>query len=299
MPEPEEIEERDFDAQMRGLFEQAEQVLERQSVDPSPAGGAGHGPRSSPDFPASPNHAPSSEAGSSSGRPRGAYPNLPQMLRPLVLGLEAMTRATGENTSLLNKLDKAVDASAEAQHGLPQLIAELRALLELKSGVNQRMFDALHEELKDYKDDFLLESVHRPVIRDLITLYDDLVEIHRQMATAVVEATEAAELGPSPQALMERMQTLATNIEHKMDFIIEVLARLEVTPLLAGTGKLDKVTQRAVALESAETAEEDGDVVRSVKRGFSWKNRVVRAEEVVVKKWKDGSLTTMPTPSEK
>ena len=299
MPEPEEIEERDFDAQMRGLFEQAEQVLERQGVDPSHAGGAGHGPRTSPDFPAPPNHAASSEAASSSGRPRAAYPNLPQMLRPLVLGLEAMTRATGENTSLLNKLDKAAAASAEAQHGLPQLIAELRALLELKTGVNQRMFDALHEELKDYKDDFLLESVHRPVIRDLITLYDDLVEIHRQMAAAVVEATEDAELGSSPQALMDRMRTLATNIEHKMDFIIEVLARLEVAPLLAGTGKLDKVTQRAVALEQAETAEEDGDVVRSIKRGFSWKNRVVRAEEVVVKKWKDGLLTTIPTPSEK
>lgn len=299
MPEPEEIEERDFDAQMRGLFEQAEQVLERQSVDPAHANAAGHGPRTSPDFPAALNHAAPSDAASSSARPRPAYPNLPQMLRPLVLGLEAMTRATGQNTSLLSKLDKAADASAEAQHGLPQLIAELRALLELKTGVNQRMFDALHEELKDYKDDFLLESVHRPVIRDLITLYDDLVEIHRQMAAAVVEATEDAELGSSPQALMDRMRTLATNIEHKMDFIIEVLARLEVAPLLAGTGKLDKVTQRAVALEQAETAEEDGDVVRSIKRGFSWKNRVVRAEEVVVKKWKDGLLTTIPTPSEK
>jgi molecular chaperone GrpE (heat shock protein) len=214
------------------------------------------------------------------------------MLRPLVLGLEAMTRATGENTSLLNKLDKAVDASAEAQVSLPQLITELRTLLELKNGVNQRMFDALHEELKCYKDDFLLESVHRPVIRDLITLYDDLAEVHRQIGD-VLKADEATS---GSKALLDRLRRLEVNLSHKLDFIIEVLARLEVTPLPAGAGKLDKHTQRAVALEQAAEPGEDNDVIRAVKRGFLWKDRVVRAEEVIVKRWRDAHASN---PSEK
>ncbi len=57
-----------------------------------------------------------------------------------------------------------------------RLIDGLQRLLEQKNGLNQRMFDALHEELKGYKDGFLLESVHKPIIRDLISLYDDLAD---------------------------------------------------------------------------------------------------------------------------
>jgi molecular chaperone GrpE (heat shock protein) len=32
-------------------------------------------------------------------------------------------------------------------------------------------------------------------------------------------------------------------------------------------------------------------VVRTLKRGFVWKERVLRAEEVLVRKWKEGLLT--------
>jgi len=38
------------------------------------------------------------------------------------------------------------------------------------------MFEALHTELKTYKDAFILESVLRPVIRDLISVYDDMAD---------------------------------------------------------------------------------------------------------------------------
>jgi molecular chaperone GrpE (heat shock protein) len=66
-----------------------------------------------------------------------------------------------------------------------------------------------------------------------------------------------------------------------------------VTPLPLGTGKLDKHAQRAVALEIAEDPDADSDIVRSVKRGFAWKGRVVRPEEVVIKKWKEGFLVAL------
>ena len=295
MSEPEEIKDADFDAQMRGLFEEAEQqVLERRSsAGAKPPEAAPHRVAGENGGAEDPVEAPPRAASGKKG-----YPSLRQMLRPLVLGLEAMTRATGENTSLLTKLDRVADATAEAQNDLPRLIAELRSLLELKNTVNQRMFDALHEELKDYKDDFLLESVHRPVIRDLISLYDDLAEIHRQISAAITDASDE-ENAPCTRSLIERMKTLAMNVEHKLDFVVEVLARLEVTPLLAASGKLDKLSQRAVALDPAQSPDEDGDIVRSVKRGFLWKDRVVRAEEVVVKKWRDSSTQAAPLVPEK
>jgi molecular chaperone GrpE (heat shock protein) len=46
----------------------------------------------------------------------------------------------------------------------------------------------------------------------------------------------------------------------------------------------------------AEDPDDDGDIVRVVKRGFFWKDRVLRAEEVVIKKWKEGYLVALATP---
>jgi len=223
-----------------------------------------------------------------------SYMSVPAMLRPLVLGLEAVTRAAGENTNVLQKLDKANDQSVAAHAELPGLIDGLQALVDQKNGLNQRMFDALHEELKGYKDGFLLESVHKPIIRDLISLYDDLATIHRQMQEAVADAAKL----PSPEAdrLLARFKTMDTNIEHNCEFIVEVLARLEVTMPPPGVGKLDKQAQRAVAVELAEDPDEDSNIVRVAKRGFLWKGRVLRAEEVVIKKWKEGFLVALANP---
>lgn len=289
MRNSEDTHETDFDVQMRGLFVQAEQVLEqRAAATRRPSSDASHHPPAPSPVEIA---APHPEAESAAAAPKL---NIVQMLRPVVLGLEAVSRATGENATLLHKLDKAAAAATEAQKDLPALAGELRSLVEQKNGVSLRMFDALHEELKGYKDGFLLESVHRPIIRDMISLYDDLAEIHRQIAAAISEPREGQELAGCTRALLGRMKTMELNIEHNLEFIVEVLARLEVTPLAPGTGKLDKRTQRAVAVELAEDPEADSTVVRSVKRGFLWKERVVRAEEVVVKKWKDGLLVALP-----
>jgi hypothetical protein len=47
----------------------------------------------------------------------------------------------------------------------------------------------------------------------------------------------------------------------------------------------------------AESAEEEGEIVRSCKPAFVWRGRVVRSEEVVIKKWKEGYLVAMKEPS--
>ena len=281
MPDHDQIQDMDFDSQLRGLFQEAEQRIEDRSLAAR---------RSDEEK----EHAKQGEE-----RAPRAYASLPQMLRPVLLGLQATVRATGENTVLLQKigekLDKKSEAVPDAQKPLPELIESLRSLLDQKNGVNQRMFAALHEELKGYKDGFLLESVHKPIIRDLISLYDDLTAIHGQMQETVVDAAKTP--GIAGAALLERLKTMDMNIEHNCEFLIEVLARLEVTLLPVGEGKLDMVTQRALAVEIAEDPDEDGDIARTLKRGFMWKGRVIRPEEVVMKKWKDGFLVALPPSS--
>jgi molecular chaperone GrpE (heat shock protein) len=125
------------------------------------------------------------------------------------------------------------------------------------------------------------------VIRDLISLYDDLSGIHGQVADIRALASNAE--GDGAKLLLDRLDHAATNIAHNCDFILEVLARLDAEPMPRGTGKLDKRTQSVVLLESAQSPAEDGFIARTLKRGFVWKGRVVRAEEVVMKRWKEAT----------
>jgi molecular chaperone GrpE (heat shock protein) len=85
------------------------------------------------------------------------------------------------------------------------------------------------------------------------------------------------------------------NVEHNVEFILEVLARLEVVLLPQSAGKLDKCKQRAVAVEATDNPDDDTLVVRIIRNGFLWNDRVLRPEEVVIKKWK-GNLQMPATP---
>ena len=279
MSDPDNILDVDFDAQMQGLFQQAELAICKRAVagaiKPLPAVDRG-----SDDLPGTKDDpAPPAEK---ADLPKPAVAEAQEALHPAMLGLDALSRTISESVQ-----------------ALPKAVADLKALLEMKNGVSHSMFSALHEELKGYKDGFLLQSVYRPIIRDLVSLYDDLTEIHRQISEAVGEAAGQAEESAVANKLIERMRTLEMNVEHNVEFILEVLARLEVTQFPVGTGKLDKCRQRAVAVEATDNLDDDTLVVRSVKRGFLWHERVLRPEEVVVKRYRDGTRTpSISTPAQ-
>lgn len=300
MPEPETIFDAEFDAQLRGLFAQAQKAIETRSAAAGSAGTAAPAEvDSTPVDPttqtaASPVPAPAAPAPTTAeaAPSRANQLSLVQLLKPLALGLEAVSRATGENTSVLKRLEGAAEEASKAREELPAVVADLRAMLDARSAISQNMFAALHEELKGYKDGFLLDSVHRPIIRDLISLYDDVSEIHRQVSDAVAESLTAG-LGAGCGGLIDRLRTIEVNIEHNLGFITEVLNRLEVTLMPQHEGKLDKHTQRAIAVELADSPDEDATIVRTVKRGFMWKDRVFRAEEVVIRKYKEGFLVAL------
>ncbi len=266
MSDPDNILDVDFDAQMRGLFQQAERAIgKRGALAPDSAPAVESDPEAL--MIAAGDRALFAERANA---PKMPSAETPEMLHPAMLGLDALSRTISESIQ-----------------ALPKAVADLKALLEMKNGVSHSMFSALHEELKGYKDGFLLQSVYRPIIRDLVSLYDDLTEIHRQISEAVGEAGGQGEDSAVAKKLIERMRTLEMNVEHNVEFILEVLARLEVTQFPVGTGKLDKCRQRAVAVEPTDNLDDDTLVVRSVKRGFLWHERVLRPEEVVVKRYRE------------
>jgi GrpE len=204
-------------------------------------------------------------------------------------GMASVAKATTENNTLLRRMDPASSEIADVQKGMLRLMADLRTMIEARNTVSRNMFSALHEELKGYKDGFLLQTVHRPIIRDLVTLYDDVAELHRQLVNIGPAHTPSSKAKAEVNAMLGRVRQVATNMENNMEFILEVLARLDVTAMPPGPEKLDKLSQKAVSLEAAANQEEDGTIVRVVKRGFLWKDAVLRPEEVVIKKWKQNS----------
>ncbi len=268
MPDRDNILDVDFDAQMQGLFQQAERAIGQRAVVTS--------------LPI-----PSDEKADGDGVV--VDPQLPQLteLREIERRIEAVSMENPGGLSVsLRELDAVSKSIGESVQGLPKAVAELRALLEMKNGVSHSMFSALHEELKGYKDGFLLQSVYRPIIRDLVSVYDDLTEIHRQIHAAISDGASEGEASPSTQKVLGRMRTMEMNLGHNVEFILEVLARLEVTQIPVSAGKLDKCRQRAVAVEATDIPDDDTLVVRLVKRGFLWHERVLRPEEVVVKRYR-------------
>ena len=289
MSKPDDVYDADFDAQLQGLFQQAERVMGRRSGDAEPAASSETEVETQTELGGS--LAPS--ASSAPDSENGIGP-VPKFLQPLLKGMQAVLHATSENNTLLRRIDPASSDIADAQKGMLKLIGELRSVSEARNRVSQNMFSALHEELKGYRDGFLLQTVYRPIIRDVITLYDDISELHRQLVAIAPESSHSSEGKSKSHGVVARVRQVATNVANNLEFALEVLARLEVTVMPPGPERLDKLSQKAVSLEPAATPEEDGVVVRTVKRGFLWKDAVFRPEEVVIKRWKQNSADTPP-----
>lgn len=216
-------------------------------------------------------------------------PTLMKALKPLVVGIESLSRATEANCSLLSTMK----SEAPALLDVSGIVSGVQDKIDQKDQINQQLFDALHSQMKDYRDGFLLEVMQKPVVRDLIDLYDLFSVIVRQYDSALEAAREARAF----VEIVGPFDTIATNLAHTKATLLDVLDRMEVKMMPPLEGRLDKQKQRAVSVVPADTIEEDMHIHESVKPGFQWRDRVFRPEEVVVKKWKEGYLMMMPQES--
>ncbi len=151
-------------------------------------------------------------------------------------------------------------------------IEEQLAVIRDSETVNQKLFDSLHEELISYRDNFVRDALQKPFIRDLVVLFDDLTAIASQMGAEAEKEASGAEQTRSHENL--------SNILH---FVMEILHRLDVTEI-ESKETVDRTLHRVISWEPAESAEEEGRIVKRLKRGFMWQGRVLRAEEVIVKR---------------
>jgi molecular chaperone GrpE (heat shock protein) len=155
-------------------------------------------------------------------------------------------------------------------HGQLQRLEEHLAAIRQTETVNQRLFNSLHQELKNYRDNFLRESLQKPFIRDLVMLFDDLSSL-------------ASQLGSS-QSGAGGSSHWAANLDNAIAALLEILHRMEVTEV-EPKERVDRALHRVVSYEPADFEQDDGLIVMRVKRGFVWRDQILRPEEVVAKRF--------------
>lgn len=183
---------------------------------------------------------------------------------------------TLENNLLrrIEKLSADMDATrraAFAQHF--KKIDEQLALIRNTESVNQQLFDSLHAELLKYRDNFLHESLQRPFIHDLVYLYDHLNGLCEQLSSAAQEKGKRS-----------RVSQWRDNLENAIHSLVEILHRFDVKEI-EPRERVDRAYHRVISYEPADFPEEDGSIVMRVKRGFVWRGKLIRPEEVIAKRF--------------
>jgi molecular chaperone GrpE (heat shock protein) len=195
---------------------------------------------------------------------------LGQELRELNNKLRCMETALSKQIDQIGALIPLAEPADLEQHF--QKIDEQLVAIRSSEGVNQRLYDSLHAELRKYRDDFLYESLQKPFIHDLILLFDDLSGLSEQLRMAVNEQRDS-------------VAQWRNNLENSIHSLLEIFHRLEVKEI-EPQEKVDRAIHRVISYEPADFAEEDGHIVMRVKRGFCWRGKVIRAEEVIAKRVK-------------
>jgi len=184
------------------------------------------------------------------------------------------TRMTSFEKTVIGRLEKLESTEKSDFAEQFRKMDEHMAALRNTESVNQRLFDSLHDEMIRYRDNFLHESLQKPFIRDLVILFDDLSKILSQLQTAV-------ESGENKRGPLGQWRD---NLENAIHSLTEILHRMEVSEI-EPKDVVDRALHKVISFEPADFAEEDGQIVMRVKKGFLWRDQVLRPEEVVAKRF--------------
>ena len=158
----------------------------------------------------------------------------------------------------------------EGIEAINQRLSRLEALFETQIARNQnqkQMFDAIYREMKGYKENALLEAIHKPIIHNLIRLYDNFGAVESQL-----------------NSLRDKKEWVPflTNLENVRFELEEVLYRMDVTPYEAHPKQLDRKLHKTVDTRQTDDPDKDRVVAEIHKIGFYWGEKVFRPEEVTI-----------------
>lgn len=165
---------------------------------------------------------------------------------------------------------------------IQQSLAALQDSFEKQIARNQNqteMFDKIYAEMKDYKESFLLEVLHKPIIHNLIQLYDSYVLLESQLDVILNEE----------EVLSDSLTQYRNNLENFRYKLEEVLYRLDVTPYAESSTVLDRQLHKTRQTVSTDDPELDKTIAEVHKIGFIWRDKVFRPEEVTIYRYSDST----------
>ena len=163
-----------------------------------------------------------------------------------------------DSLACLEKIEAQTTAISVQLHELQQqFVSKIQ-----KDSSQKQAFDKLYEEMRQYKDDFIFAAM-RPILADLLLLYDNMVRAERNWED-------------------DRGREIIADLREEL---VEILYRQDVEPIcIADNATLDRRRQRVIQTVATNDACEDGQIVRVVREGFLRGERVLRPQEVVCKK---------------
>lgn len=175
---------------------------------------------------------------------------------------------------------------AEMRDEIERLTEQVTQVNERESSL-ERVFDTLHAELSDYKNDFLYEHL-KPVVRPLLFLFDSIEQFDSEVAM-----TQGAAPNPTPTPGTLAAFVVRENIEYFRDQLVEALQVCEVTIMEAPRGAFNSKFHKAVDVMPVER-EKDGTIVRVVRSGWFLNGQLLRPAEVVVGKFRAPGKPNQP-----
>ena len=164
-----------------------------------------------------------------------------------------------------------------------QSLAALQDLFEKQISRNQNqteMFDKLYAEMKDYKESFLLEVLHKPIIHNLIQLYDSFVSLESQFDDIC---------NGNDEDMKDVLSQYRKNLENFRFKLAEVLFRMDVSPYTESSETLDRQLHKTHKVISSEDPEKDRKIAEVHKIGFNWRGKVFRPEVVTIYRYNSTS----------
>jgi molecular chaperone GrpE (heat shock protein) len=177
-----------------------------------------------------------------------------------------------ETDEKLRDTPSAVDAAApQTGQGSAEGVADVQTSIERlerlfrdkldRDDAKSRLLDAIFRRLEQLENDFVFREFRKPVAGDLLALLDRI----RRMAQEeyLHEAT-------------------CTAFESVAQEVLEILRRQGINRIEQTSTQLDESFQEVVSVDDSLECSEQGTVLRVVRDGFMYRDRVFRRQGVVV-----------------
>lgn len=243
--------------------------------------------RSSQEIPDSTEEIPSvanTQLASESGVPSGNTPSHAMRKKNATQDIEKTVPTDSETNggavlsleeSHLQHLQYLVEEFGQVQTEMQRMYQLVEDIAERESA-QEKVFNTLHAELRDYKNDFIYEHL-KPVIRPLLFLYDSLEQFDAEIALYERPSNgERRQVGLSPLLVRE-------NISFFRDQLVEALRICEVTPMESPKGAFNARLHKVIDVVPVDE-KQDGVIQRVVRSGWYLNGQLLRSAEVIVGK---------------